>query len=207
MREVTWRFISLSQAKSNWALVRTSAGGDWNIFLRIICLLNAESFVKKKKNLTEYRSVKSKKPPASFIEDLFICTCISDNKGTRWRYEIPQIELLSKLQMICGPAALIVLSLDIILPLLIPLTVCSFEQINICPISNSYSLVKKNKKEKKEKENKPVSKWQYISYSNCCHSAVQRVKFEEFVSLMFYLNLWKTLKNSNLGYSHLNNEI
>lgn len=201
MREVTWRFIGLSQPKSNWALVRTSAGGDWNSFLRIICLLNTESFVKKK-NLTEYRSVKSKKPPASFIEDLFICSCFSDNEGTRWRYEIPQIELFSKLQMICGPAALIVLSLDIILPLLIPLTVCSFEQFNICPYLTLIPWLKKT-----QKKPQPVSKWQYISYSNCCHSALQRVKFEEFVSLMFYLNLWKTLKNSNLGYSHLNNEI
>lgn len=49
MREVAWRLTGLSQAKSTWALVRASAWGDCNSFFRIICLLNAESFIKMKK--------------------------------------------------------------------------------------------------------------------------------------------------------------
>lgn len=76
MREVTWRFIDLSQAKSTWALVRAFTWGDWNSLFKIIYLLNAESSVKTTtKNLTDYWAVKRKNPPASFVEDLSICSC------------------------------------------------------------------------------------------------------------------------------------
>lgn len=109
MTEVTCRLMGLSQPKSTYVLVRASGWDDWNSFFRILWLLNAESFVK---DFWLNSDLSKEKNPTSFIEALFIYSCFSGNEGTRRRYAIAQIELLSKLQTICGPAAWILLSLD-----------------------------------------------------------------------------------------------